>query len=198
VDDEVGLRLLFEQVNEHLRSTDSKSVDLTVAYFAVVTVAISIITAVSHKASITQASTGRLVVAWALVFIGCLVYWVQSAYRGWKLHYLDVLGGLAWAARLERDLLPDFLRNGDEPRRHNRHSADNPLIFFTAFVTLCALSLADYEVVRLTNSRCLYLVVVIATGAAFFAVILSGWHRGFAAEESSITVAARKRASSSS
>ncbi len=107
---------LFKELNAHIRACDNKSMALSGAYVA------SILYLYSNRAggfflrgldglpNISDFST-NLTFLLSVIFVGCVVLFVQIWYRGWKVHYMFLLNEMYQNSREELVLAPAWMRS---------------------------------------------------------------------------------------
>lgn len=167
---ERGVELLFQELNEHLRNTEMKSIQLTVGYFGVVAIALSIAGTVHGRTAGGAATDGRLLAYGALALVGCIVLRMQVAYRGWKKHYLVMLREIIalYKVGMVGLELPNFLVPLEEQKPRDRPGADDVLTLFTALVTLGSVVLFIAEFFHLNGAAGDRVVFVVVTGALLY------------------------------
>lgn len=134
--DRAFLHILFEEVNEHMRSTEAKQLEISVGYFALLAVALTLL-ATREGEDLLAARTSHLAVYGYLTILGCLVVYVQDSYRAWKMHYRIVARRIASQLSVDRDLLPHWLREAPYANVSPFHlSPDNALSYATGATSL--------------------------------------------------------------
>jgi hypothetical protein len=133
------LAAIFAEINEHLRATESKHLQISLGYMALLSLALSILAGPGSgrpRSVIAHATSQQLIAYGAQVGVGCMTIFIQDAYRGWKRHYVRAAKRIADELAIDDRFLPYWLQL--DPFDHPslvRVSADNALTYFTAAAT---------------------------------------------------------------
>ena len=162
------LSLLFSEINNHLRNTETKYLTISISYLSLVSVISSI---VFQKAIITDINVNYLVVYILLILIGTSVITLQKWDRFWKEHYLITaqkiyseilaINQIAISEELkpywlrEKQII-NWLNNEVTDRDKNQEkpwlSADYTLHFFTQIVNLGVVLKLGYDLFSSNHS----------------------------------------------
>jgi predicted metal-dependent phosphoesterase TrpH len=186
---------VFREMNEHLRATENKHLQLSAGYLGATAVALSFL------AQQTGSNSDRtLLHSWShsfaylvIVLIGCTTMWAQHIYRGWKKHYL-----LSCKMIVETWDIPDeqkvlWLRPSVGPYSHPlpgkrapasgrllKVSGENGLYYFTLAITSCVLAVLLYSAVQLVSGQG-GIWIAASLGAFYIAFVtyisFDGWGR---------------------
>jgi FtsH-binding integral membrane protein len=165
------LDTLFVQINEHLRATETKHLQISLAYMALLALALSILAGPGssvHRSVIAHATSQQLIAYCALIAVGCMTIFIQDAYRGWKRHYMRIAKMLADDLGADDRFLPYWLKL--HPRDHPyivSLSADNALTYFTAAATTVLVGILSFIVAALVKSDVVQAVLITGTWVGF-------------------------------
>ncbi|PKQ15556.1 MAG: hypothetical protein CVT67_09055 [Actinobacteria bacterium HGW-Actinobacteria-7] len=133
-------RVLFAEINEHLRATDTKHVQVSIGYLGAMSIVASIIA--QRPSELTTNSLANVIAYSLVIAIGIAAYSAQEWYRAWKLHYIDCACGLMCKCKISDDHRPSWLRREKGQSKAAvslpfvRGNFDNALHYLTAAFTL--------------------------------------------------------------
>ena len=159
---------VFDQVNEHLRATDTKYLQTSLAYLGVMGIVVTIL---GNQPGVVTSPTWLMVAVTAILFtIGFSVLILQRWYRVWKEHYIQILQHVANQAGWSRDqsILPYWLR---ETQLEATMTADNVFHYLSLLMT---------GLVGLVMANALALVTVPASQSTLLVVFTAAYLAGIA------------------
>ena len=105
------LLALFNELNEHIRATDDKSVLVGVGFLgffgAIVTILFSKIE-INYR-NITSAVVQHGLPLYTILFIGVSVSVVQMLYRYWKNHYIKICRDIVSEVKIPDRMMPSWM-----------------------------------------------------------------------------------------
>lgn len=156
---------IFEELNEHMRATEQKHLQVSVGYLGAMALALSFL-APSASDNTSQAlfhTWSNVVAYYVMVMAGCATLLAQHSFRGWKKHYLvackrlvarwplETMEGLSW---LRLDVGP-YSHSGpyQRPLRGGpfKVSGDNGLYYFTIVITTSLVVILLIALVKLLD-----------------------------------------------
>jgi predicted metal-dependent phosphoesterase TrpH len=171
---------VFRELNEHLRSTEMKHLQVSIAYLGTVGIALSFL-APDREAGIALLHTwGHVIAYYTLGITGCTTLFVQHIFRGWKKEYLLSVKKIAATWPLDEALVVPWLRRDVGPyapkvRHVNpmhpviRMSGENGLFYFTMWVTSSLVALLLISISNVMPSAWRWVVIgVVGGGYALF------------------------------
>jgi hypothetical protein len=126
------LEMIFTEVNDHLRATDLKHLQTSLAYLGVVGIVVSIL---ANQPGTLDGPPWLTATVTSVVFlIGISVLTLQRWYRVWKEHYIGILKAVVERAGWSDDptLVPYWLRGHEPPALI---TPDNVLHYVSALLT---------------------------------------------------------------
>jgi hypothetical protein len=166
--------LLFTELNEHLRANDSKQLQISIGYFTLLAIALSILASNAEFA----VSWPHLVTYGVLITVGCMTVYVQDAFRSWKIHYRVLGFRLMNRLGLNPELCPLWMSTLPYRSPHKFSlSPDNALTYFTAGTTTTLMVIFDVIVVKLLDSRALAISAAVTASAIYTTAIVFVWLR---------------------
>jgi len=190
---------MFREMNEHLRATEQKHLQVSVGFLGVIALALSLLgqQATERPGWVLLHTWPHVIAYYVLFVIGCTAMFAQHIYRGWKKHYVLACKKLAVSWPIDDRVRVSWLKTTVSPYSHPtprvatlpepgapRHlipgpriiriSGENGLYYFTFWVTSILLVLflisASYTIHALWLST-LIIATVSVLYALFFAYI---------------------------
>jgi hypothetical protein len=179
VDPERAAYQVFREVNDHLRATEQKHLQISVGFISVTVLALSFL--VPHTPS--SEHWDRLITTWPTVFAylvlvlaGCATMFAQHVYRGWKKEYVLASKKLVYTWPIDNGSRISWMRTDRGPYTHLdrgffRLAGDNVLFWFVMIITSCVISLLFYSLVTLVSSWLMGLAILV--GSVAYLVVIS-------------------------
>lgn len=170
---------LFREVNDHLRATEQKHLQVSVGFLSVTVLALSFLV----PSRLTGVRWESLVVTWprtiaylVLALAGCATMFAQHVFRGWKKEYLLAAKKLVYSWPIDDSARVSWMRTDRGPYSHSdrgffRLAGDNVLFYFVLLITSCIVSLFFYSIVQLVNEWGAALIV--GFGAASYLTVFA-------------------------
>jgi hypothetical protein len=152
---------MFREVNDHLRATELKHLQVSVGFISVTALALSFLVPRTPKTSDWELlfhSWGYVVAYLALVLAGCATMFAQHVYRGWKKDYLLASKKLVFSWPIPNLDRVSWMRTDRGPYAHAdrpffRLAGDNALFWFVCTITTCLIALTEVSLVHLITTR---------------------------------------------
>jgi len=134
---------LFRELNDHLRSTEQKHLQVSIACVSATALALSFLVSERVKARQWEPvlhSWSRALAYLVLVLAGCATMFAQHVYRGWKKDYLLACKKLVYDWPIPNNERVNWMRTDRGPYEHGdrsffRLAGDNVLYWFVLIIT---------------------------------------------------------------
>ena len=171
---------LFREVNDHLRATEQKHLQISIGFISVTALALSFLvpngsTAKDWAASAAFHSWPRALAYFVLSLAGCATMFAQHVYRGWKKDYLLASKKLVYSWPIPDDLRVNWMRTDRSPYAHGdrpffRLAGDNVLFWFALLITTSVVVLLFVSVTRLFRPA--VAIPLVAVGSLLYATVV--------------------------
>jgi hypothetical protein len=170
---------LFREVNDHLRATEQKHLQVSVGFISVTVLALSfLVPRAAPPANWTQPlTTWPAAFAYLVVVLaGCATMFAQHVYRGWKKEYLLASKKLVYSWPIGDSDRISWMRTDRGPYEHSdrgffRLAGDNVLFWFVMIITSCVALMLVFSLTKLVVGWWIWLTILPASLA--YLVVLS-------------------------
>jgi hypothetical protein len=141
---------IFTEVNEHLRNTEQKQLNISTVYFGLLAVVVSILPTQGNDLLSPDFANACLYAL--LLVLGCTVNLIQLWYRLWKEHYIDVCRRIVFAWSIEPKLVPCWMTTLSLQYREVKRispNIDNTAIYLTTSINFLIVLLLFHQLIQL-------------------------------------------------
>jgi hypothetical protein len=183
-DERQKLLALFTEVNENMRATESKHLQVAIGYMGLLSLALAIMALPNQETSATvvEATWPKAIAYGVLSAVGCMTVYVLDAYRGWKQHYRLVAIAISRRLGLETIHGPFWLKHGLYFPLFKRRaigrwltfgalSPDNCLTYFATGVTCLTTAIFNYLLWTLIESPASRIAIVAVSATGFLSFV---------------------------
>jgi hypothetical protein len=166
---------LFREVNDHLRATEQKHLQVSVGFISVTALALSVLVVPRAQGGGAEPfrSWPETVAYLILLLAGCATMYAQHNYRGWKKEYLLAAKKLVYNWPIADAHRVNWMRRDRGPyanpdrAAYFRLAGDNVLFWFVVLITICVESLLFVSLWRLIHQLWIVLPVIALVFSAY-------------------------------
>ena len=170
---------LFREVNDHLRATEQKHLQVSIGFISATALALSFLV----PAGARDQDWGPVLHSWpramayfALILAGCATMFAQHVYRGWKKDYILAAKKLVHAWPVADRSRVNWMRVDRGPYSHPdrayfRLAGDNALFWFVLIITSAIVVFFLISLTKLVE-RLWLAALLVAAGAIIYALIV--------------------------
>lgn len=165
---------IFNQLNDHLRSSEQKQLQLTTTYLGALFGLLITTLTNSKMEEFFKPSIFKMTINVIFLIFGIAIYVLQRWYRIWKEHYIEVLYSIVEYWEIDIKYRPYWLKNIQY--KSNALNIDNILYYLTFITNILVLALLCVNIFYLEEIK-LYKIIIIGIIIFIYTAIIFIFHR---------------------